>query len=126
MHHYKSTMEKNLSIWKKNSRRLGVLVSWNLDIFHVNSKETESWGATEIKVWIGNFNVKVWKTTEHKVHKIWHSLKFCKISGKWTHPWGVLVLLKFYWAPDIVKFVLGRFSHFNIAIAESNSTFCGA
>ena len=40
--------------------------------------------------------------------------------------WGVLVLLKFYWAPDIVKFVLGRFSHFNIAIAYSNSRFCGA
>ena len=40
--------------------------------------------------------------------------------------WGVLVLLKFYWAPDIMKFVLGRFSHFNIAIAYSNSTFCGA
>ena len=40
--------------------------------------------------------------------------------------WGVLVLLKFYWAPDIVEFVLGRFSHFNIAIAYSNSTFCGA
>ena len=40
--------------------------------------------------------------------------------------WGVLVLLKFYWAPDIVEFVLGRFSHFNIAITYSNSTFCGA
>ena len=40
--------------------------------------------------------------------------------------WGVLVLLKFYWALDIVEFVLGRFSHFNIAIAYSNSTFCGA
>ena len=39
---------------------------------------------------------------------------------------GVLVLLKFYWAPDIMEFVLGRFSHFNIAIAYSNSTFCGA
>ena len=39
---------------------------------------------------------------------------------------GVLVLLKLYWAPDIVEFVLGRFSHFNIAIAYSNSTFCGA
>ena len=42
------------------------------------------------------------------------------------HPRGVLVLLKFYWAPDIVEFVLGRFSHFNIAITYSNSTFCGA
>ena len=41
-------------------------------------------------------------------------------------PRGVLVLLKFYWAPDIVKFVLGRFSHFYIAIAYSNSKFCGA
>ena len=40
-------------------------------------------------------------------------------------PWGVLVMLKLYWAPDIVEFVLGRFSHFNIAIAYSNSTFCG-
>ena len=39
---------------------------------------------------------------------------------------GLLLLLKFYWAPDIVEFVLGRFSHFNIAIAYSNSTFCGA
>ena len=38
----------------------------------------------------------------------------------------MLVLLKLYWAPDIVKFVLGRFSHFNIAIAYSNSTFCSA
>ena len=38
---------------------------------------------------------------------------------------GVLILLKFYWAPDIVKFVLGTFSHFYIAIAYSNSTFCG-
>ena len=29
----------------------------------------------------------------------------------------MLVLLKFYCAPDIVEFVLRRFSHFNIAIA---------
>ena len=37
---------------------------------------------------------------------------------------GVLVLLKFYWVPDIVKFVLGRLSLFNIAIAYSISTDC--
>ena len=37
---------------------------------------------------------------------------------------GVLVLLKFYWAPDIVKFVLGRLSLFNIALAYSKSTDC--
>ena len=47
------------------------------------------------------------------------------LMNRMTHR-GVLVLLKFYWAPDIVEFVLGRFSHFNIAIAYSNSTFCGA
>ena len=49
------------------------------------------------------------------------------VTQRYTYlTWGVLVLLKFYWAPDIVEFVLGRFSHFNIAIAYSNSTFCGA
>ena len=39
--------------------------------------------------------------------------------------WGVLVFLKFYWAPDIVEFVLSRFSDFNIAIAYWKSAFCG-
>ena len=50
------------------------------------------------------------------------SIKLCQ-NYKTNLIWGVLVLLKFYWAPDIVKFVLGRFSHFNIAIAYSNSKF---
>ena len=52
------------------------------------SELTKTWssGATECKVWIGNCNVKVWKTTEHTLHKIWCSLKFCQISGKRTHP----------------------------------------
>ena len=54
-----------------------------------------------------------------------HLFKSLRKFRKRAHPWGVLVLLKFYWAPDIVEFVLGRFSHFNIAIAYSNSTFCG-
>ena len=43
-----------------------------------------------------------------------------------SETWGVLVSLKFHWAPGIVEFVLGRFSHFDIAIAYSNSKFCGA
>ena len=30
-------------------------------------------GATESEVWIGNFNAKARKTTEHNLHKIWHS-----------------------------------------------------
>ena len=37
----------------------------------------------------------------------------------------VLILLKLYWAPDFVEFMPGRFSHFNITIAYSNSNFCG-
>ena len=40
--------------------------------------------------------------------------------------WGVLVSLKLYWVPDIAKFILGRFSHFKIVIAYSNSKICGA
>ena len=42
------------------------------------SKLTQTWssGATECRVWIGNCNVKVWKSTEHKLHNIWRSVKF--------------------------------------------------
>ena len=42
------------------------------------SELTKTWssGATECRVWIGNCNVKVWKSTEHKLHKTWHSVKF--------------------------------------------------
>ena len=42
------------------------------------SELTKTWslGATECRVWIGNCNVKVWKSTEHKLHKIWRSVKF--------------------------------------------------
>ena len=42
------------------------------------SELTKTWssGTTECRVWIGNCNVKVWKSTEHKLHNIWRSLKF--------------------------------------------------
>ena len=46
-------------------------------------------------------------------------------SSNEIYIWGVLVLLKFHWAPGIMEFVLDRFSHFNIAIAYSNSKVCG-
>ena len=42
----------------------------------VNSQKTWSSGATECRVWIGNCNVKVWKSIEHKLHNICRSLKF--------------------------------------------------
>ena len=74
--------------WKIPSNFPGVCsFSWNLDIFHVNSKKLESSGATECEVGIGNLNVQAWKTTEHKLQEIWRSLKFCKNSGKRAHPW---------------------------------------
>ena len=44
--------------------------------------------------------------------------------GAWSG--GVVILLKLCAAPDFVEFVLSRFSHFYIAIAYSNSTFCAA
>ena len=42
------------------------------------SELTKTWssGATECGVWIGNCNVKVWKSTEHKLYNIWRSVQF--------------------------------------------------
>ena len=55
-------------------------------------------------------------------------LKTVKISAIQAHTStfryrGVLILLRVSY---FVEFVLGRFSHFNIVIAYSNSKFCGA
>ena len=58
----------------------------NFDSFQVNSQKLGSSGATECRVWIGNCDLKVWKSTEHKLHKIWRSLKFCTNLGKRAHP----------------------------------------
>ena len=51
------------------------------------SELTKAWssGATEFGVWIGNCNVKVWKSTEDKLHKIWNSKYFSQISAKRAH-----------------------------------------
>ena len=64
----------------------GVHVFLNFGHFSPECTQTWSLGATEGEVWIGNFSVKAWKTTKYKLHKIWHSLKFCKNSGKQAHP----------------------------------------
>ena len=55
-----------------------------LKLWHFSSEGTQSWSldATESEVWVGNFLVKAWKTTEHKLNNIWRSLKVCKNSGK--------------------------------------------
>ena len=59
-----------------------------LNFWHVLPERTQTWGlgTTESEVWIGNFNVKTWKTTKHEFHKIWRSLKFRKRSAKQAHP----------------------------------------
>ena len=36
---------------------------------------------TEFGVWIGNYNVKLWKSTEHKLLNIWRSVKFYETWG---------------------------------------------
>ena len=79
------SIEADVGIMRLNINR-GVLVFLKFGQFSPERKETGSLGTTESEVWIGNFNVKAWKTTEHKLHKIWRSLKFCKISGKRAHP----------------------------------------
>ena len=55
----------------------GVLVL--LTFWHFSSELTETWisGATESGVW---------KSTEHKLHKIWRSVKFCQLSAKTSTP----------------------------------------
>ena len=50
-------------------------------------------GATESEVWIGNLNVKSWKSTEHKLNNIWRSLWFYKTSEKWSDPIKLIVLI---------------------------------
>ena len=97
--HYtsKSSVKKNLSICKKEFPGLGCTHFLKFGHFSSERKETESSGATESEVWIGDFNVKARKTIEHKLHKIWRSLKFCKISGKRAHPrvgWGEVPIPK--------------------------------
>ena len=71
----------------------GVLVFLKFGYYSRELKETGSSGATESEIWIGKFNVKAWKTTEHKLQNIWRSLKFCKNSWKQAHSWVHCFLL---------------------------------
>ena len=59
-----------------NCKNWGVLVFLKFAQFSSELTKTWSSSATECGVWIGNCNVKVWKSTEHKLHNIWRSLKF--------------------------------------------------
>ena len=62
------------------------------------------------------------KITESKESKL-QNWKPPMIPGVCSYCWN---LTKIFWFSHFVEFVLGRFSHFNIAIAYSNSKFCGA
>ena len=55
------------------------LFSWIVSIFSWTQRNWE-FSTTWSEVWIGNFNVKAWKPTEHKLHKIWRSLNFAKFQ----------------------------------------------
>ena len=49
-----------------------------LTFWQFSSELTQTWssGTTECRVWIGNCNVKLWKSTGHKLQNIWRSIKF--------------------------------------------------
>ena len=54
-----------------------------LKFWQFSSELTKTFsGNTESRVWIGTCNVNVWKSTKHKVHKIWRSLTFLQNSRK--------------------------------------------
>ena len=62
----------NFQFWDKNFKHKtwienGLQGVWD---FAPERKETGSLGATESEVWTGNFNVKPWKFTKHKLHNI--------------------------------------------------------
>ena len=73
-------------------------------------QKNEHVGATKSKVWIGNCHVKVWKSTEHQLQKIWCSVKFewnehtpvsqkcvyfLQDANRATQIWGLFILKTF-------------------------------
>ena len=92
--------------------------------------KTASSGATEFGVWIGNCNVKVWKSTEDKLHKIWNSKYFSQISAKWAHPrhpipqlWSNIFLIVYsFW--EIKKNQVGIPFYKNIGSVPSVLPYC--
>ena len=92
---------------------------WNFDILIVNLQKNWSSGATESGVWIGNCNVKWWKSTEHKLHKIWCSTQFQQNEHTPTLSFQKIfairiefILINFTERQILWSFVLGRLSHF--------------
>ena len=84
----KTCSVKNGQNSPKRAHPRDVLVFLKFGHFSCELNETGSSGGAESEVSIGNLNVKARKTTKHILHKIWRSLKFCKISGKRATPQG--------------------------------------
>ena len=96
----------------------GVLVLLKCWQFSSELTKTGSSSATECIVWIGNYNVKAWKTTGHKLHKIWRSLKFHQNFHQmvvYHAHWNCLVKLHFPWCLNF------HFVHVQVKNAENSA-----
>ena len=107
------------SSWSGDMITRGVLILLIFPHFLPECVKTGSLGTTENEVWIDNFKVKARKTTKYKLHKIWWSLKFCKILGKRTHPCKQYNQVSHF--QDMVFALLSNLFHF-----LSSSTSCSS
>ena len=71
--------------WPQSNLYWGVPVFIKFGQFSSELTKTWSSGATKCGVWIGNCNVKVWKSTEHKLQKMWCWLKF-QMTQRYSSP----------------------------------------
>ena len=104
---------------------LGRFSHFNIAIAYSNSKFCGVWtpsfceftcnlGKTSTPLIAGKLGINIYIPQNHKPYFLPGVCSFC---------WN---LTKIFWVSYFVEFVLGRFSHFNIAIAYSNSKFCSA
>ena len=65
------------------------------------SELTKTWssGATNCRLCIGNCNVNVWKSTEHKLHKIWRSLNCQQNEHTPANEWLINLYISWLYAP---------------------------
>ena len=95
-----------LKLYQRSTTDTNLQISPKFLHFSPEREKTESLGTAESQVWVSNLNVKARKTTEHKLHKIWWSLKFlqtfrktstpltgCTICYQWPHS-----ILKSFWS----------------------------
>ena len=91
---------------------LGGFSHFNIAIAYPNSKFCGAWTPSFCE-----FTCNLSKTSTPQRWGVWLYAGVCSFCWNLTN---------IFWVSYFVEFVLGRFSHFNIAIAYSNSKFCGA